>query len=115
LEEEWDIRVLSGVELTHVPPRKDRSPCKESKRTGCRNMWLCTGKLRQSRLRPVQMQLQLPVNMWIFLLTPGLISEEDIETVKENNICLEITARNGHNRTNGHLARLASKSVQRLW
>jgi len=41
------------------------------------------------------------------LAHPGLISEEDVETAKENNVCLEITARNGHNRTNGHIARVA--------
>jgi len=41
------------------------------------------------------------------LAHPGLISEEDVEKAKDNNVCLEITARNGHNRTNGHVARLA--------
>jgi histidinol phosphatase-like PHP family hydrolase len=41
------------------------------------------------------------------LAHPGLISEEDAQTAAENDVCLEITARNGHNRTNGHVARLA--------
>ena len=48
------------------------------------------------------------------LAHPGLISEQDVETAKGNGIFLEITARNGHNRTNGHVARLAKEIGAKL-
>jgi len=40
------------------------------------------------------------------LAHPGLITP-DVECARENGILLEITARCGHNRTNGHVARIA--------
>ncbi|MFZ3167094.1 MAG: histidinol phosphate phosphatase domain-containing protein, partial [Candidatus Methanoperedens sp.] len=43
------------------------------------------------------------------LAHPGFITLEDARTAKENGICLEITSRNGHNRTNGHVARIAQE------
>lgn len=43
------------------------------------------------------------------LAHPGLITEEDATLARKHNIALEITAR-GHNRTNGHVARIAEKT-----
>ena len=39
---------------------------------------------------------------------PGLVSEEDAELADQNGIYLELTARCGHNVTNGHVAKIAS-------
>jgi len=44
------------------------------------------------------------------LAHPGLITLEDAQKAKDNGICLEITSRNGHNRTNGHVARMAKET-----
>lgn len=38
---------------------------------------------------------------------PGLITYEDAETAKENNVTLEISARGGHCLGNGHVANIA--------
>ena len=38
---------------------------------------------------------------------PGLITIEDAETAKENDIALEISARGGHSLSNGHVAKVA--------
>jgi histidinol phosphatase-like PHP family hydrolase len=35
---------------------------------------------------------------------------EDAELARDNGICLEITSRNGHNRTNGHVVRIAKET-----
>lgn len=106
LEEEWDIRVLSGVELTHVPPRKIAPLAKKAKELGA-EIVVVHGETTSEPVAPGTNAAAVACEYVDILAHPGLISEEDIETVKENNICLEITARNGHNRTNGHLARLA--------
>jgi histidinol phosphatase-like PHP family hydrolase len=39
---------------------------------------------------------------------PGLVSEEDVELADQNGIYFELTARCGHNVTNGHVAKIAS-------
>jgi len=44
------------------------------------------------------------------LAHPGLITPEDALLAKENGIALEITSRGGHNRTNGHVARIAREA-----
>jgi histidinol phosphatase-like PHP family hydrolase len=44
------------------------------------------------------------------LAHPGFITIEEAETARENDVCLEITARNGHNRTNGHVARIGMEA-----
>jgi len=44
------------------------------------------------------------------LAHPGLITKEDASLAEKHNIALEITARGGHNRTNGHVARIADKT-----
>lgn len=38
-----------------------------------------------------------------------MISESDVRAAKDKNVLLEITARQGHSLTNGHVARLAEK------
>ena len=44
------------------------------------------------------------------LAHPGLITAEDAELARDNEIALEITSRSGHNRTNGHVARVAREA-----
>ena len=41
------------------------------------------------------------------LAHPGFITQEEAELARENNVCLEITSRSGHNITNGHVVRMA--------
>jgi histidinol phosphatase-like PHP family hydrolase len=41
------------------------------------------------------------------LAHPGFITLEEAELARENNVCLEITSRYGHNITNGHVVRMA--------
>ena len=41
------------------------------------------------------------------LAHPGFITLEEAQLARENNVCLEITSRLGHNITNGHVVRMA--------
>ncbi|MDP4117242.1 MAG: histidinol phosphate phosphatase domain-containing protein [Bacteroidota bacterium] len=106
LESEWDIRVLSGVELTHVPPRKIAPLAKKAKELGA-EIVVVHGETISEPVAPGTNAASVACEYVDILAHPGLISEEDVEIAKENNVCLEITARNGHNRTNGHVVRLA--------
>jgi histidinol phosphatase-like PHP family hydrolase len=113
LEEEWDIRVLSGVELTHVPPRKIAPPAKKAKELGA-EIVVVHGETTSEPVAPGTNAAAAACGYVDILAHPGLISEEDVETAKENNVCLEITARNGHNQTNGHVVRLALEASATL-
>jgi histidinol phosphatase-like PHP family hydrolase len=41
------------------------------------------------------------------LAHPGFVTPEEVKSAAKNGICLEITSRNGHSLTNGHVGRLA--------
>jgi histidinol phosphatase-like PHP family hydrolase len=106
LEDEWDIRVLPGVELTHVPPRKIAPLAKKAKELGAKIV-VVHGETISEPVAPGTNAASVSCEYVDILAHPGLISEEDVQTAAENNVILEITARNGHNRTNGHVSRLA--------
>jgi histidinol phosphatase-like PHP family hydrolase len=106
LENEWDIRVLAGVELTHVPPRKIAPLAKRAKELGA-EIVVVHGETTSEPVAAGTNSVSVACEYVDILAHPGLISEEDVRTAAENDICIEITARNGHNRTNGHVARLA--------
>lgn len=106
LENEWDIRVLTGVELTHVPPRKIAPLAKKAKELGA-EIVVVHGETISEPVAPGTNAASVACEYVDILAHPGLISQEDVQTAADNNVFLEITARNGHNRTNGHVARLA--------
>jgi histidinol phosphatase-like PHP family hydrolase len=106
LENEWDIHVLAGVELTHVPPRKIAPMAKKAKDLGA-EIVIVHGETTSDPVEAGTNKVSAACEYVDILAHPGLITEEDARTAAENDVCLEITARNGHNRTNGHVARLA--------
>ncbi len=105
LENEWHIRVLTGVELTHVPPRKIAPLAKKAKELGA-EIVVVHGETISEPVAPGTNTESVACEYVDILAHPGLISPEDVQTAADNNVFLEITARNGHNRTNGHVARL---------
>jgi histidinol phosphatase-like PHP family hydrolase len=106
LEKEWDINILAGVELTHVPPRKIAPLAKKAKELGA-EIVVVHGETTSEPVEAGTNAVSVACEYVDILAHPGLITEEDARTAAENNVCLEITARNGHNRTNGHVARIA--------
>jgi histidinol phosphatase-like PHP family hydrolase len=48
------------------------------------------------------------------LAHPGFLTAEEAELARDNNVCLEITSRLGHNITNGHVVRLAKEAGARM-
>jgi histidinol phosphatase-like PHP family hydrolase len=107
LEDDYDIRIFSGVEITHVPPAKIPLLVKMARKLGA-EVIVVHG---ETSVEPVpQGTNHSVVCLDIDILAhPGFITLEDALTAKENGICLEITSRNGHNRTNGHVARIANE------
>jgi len=108
LEADYDIRVFTGVELTHVPPGKIPTLVKKARQLGA-EIIVVHG---ETIVEPVpEGTNHISVTLDIDILAhPGLITAQDVELARDNDIALEITSRCGHNRTNGHVARLAQEA-----
>ena len=48
------------------------------------------------------------------LAHPGFITQEEAEMARENDVCLEITSRSGHNITNGHVVQIAVQAGAKM-
>lgn len=106
IEENWEIKVIPGVEITHVPPEVIEKLANKARNLGA-EIILVHG---ESLVEPVakgtnHAAVECPeVDI---LAHPGLISYEDAEIAKENDVALEITSRAGHCLSNGHVAKIA--------
>ncbi len=105
LEEVLDIRVIVGVELTHVPPPRIAPLAALARRLGA-EIVVVHGESPVEPVRPGTNRAALEADVDI-LAHPGFITLEEAQLAHDNDICLEITSRSGHNITNGHVARLA--------
>ncbi len=108
LEEDLGIRIFAGVELTHIPPEKMPKLVGKARKLGA-EIIVVHG---ETIVEPVFKNTNhVAVSLDIDILAhPGLITEEDAWLAKENQVCLEITSRGGHNTTNGHVAKMAKKT-----
>ncbi len=107
-----DIKILSGVELTHVIPSLISSCTKLSRDHGAQIV-LCHGETVVEPVIPGTNRAAIEAGVDI-LAHPGLIAEQDVILAAEKGVCLELTTRRGHCLTNGHVARLAKKYGAKL-
>jgi histidinol phosphatase-like PHP family hydrolase len=112
LEEVVDIRILVGAELTHVPPPKIGPLASLARRLGA-EIVVVHGETPVEPVRPGTNRAALEADVDI-LAHPGFITLEEAELARENNVCLEITSRRGHNITNGHVVRLAKMAGAKM-
>ena len=108
LREEGDIEVIIGVEITHVPAAKIVKAVKNAKDLGA-ELVIVHG---ESLVEPVESGTNKAAvsNPAVDILAhPGLISAEEAELAKKNDVFLEISSRHGHCLTNGHVARISKE------
>jgi histidinol phosphatase-like PHP family hydrolase len=106
LDENFDLKVLPGVELTHVHLKSLEKMVKKAKDLGAKIV-VVHG---ETIVEPVQRgtnSAALKISEVDILAHPGLITEEEALIAKENGVFLELTSRRGHCLTNGHLANTA--------
>jgi len=102
------VRAIPGVELTHLPPALI-APLTSKARTLGAQLILVHGETLVEPVPPGTNRQAIEAGVDI-LAHPGLISEEEILLACEKGVFLEITSRQGHSLTNGHVARLAQKA-----
>jgi putative hydrolase len=99
------IKVLPGVEITHMPPPLIPDMAKVARKLGAK-MVVVHGESPVEPVRPQTNLFALRSDIDI-LAHPGMITEEEMKLAKERGIYLELSARKGHSLTNGRLAALA--------
>jgi len=104
---EWDIIVIPGVEITHVPTAKIEKIIQKAKDLKI-PLIIVHG---ETPVEPVEVGTnRAAIESGADIVAhPGLITEEDIKRAVELGVTLEITARKGHSLTNGHVAKMALK------
>ena len=99
------IRVIPGIELTHVPPAHIAIAAAKARELGA-ELVIVHGETLVEPVAPGTNHAALLSDIDI-LAHPGLIDESDVILAREKNILLEITARKGHSLSNGYVAALA--------
>jgi histidinol phosphatase-like PHP family hydrolase len=107
ITEEGKIKVLPGVEITHVAPAQIADMADEARRLGAKIV-LVHG---ETIVEPVPAGTNLAAlkSSIDILAHPGLLTEEEARLAAERGIYLEITTRRGHGFSNGHVAQMARK------
>ena len=112
LNQRQSVRVIPGVEITHVHPEFMESFVGQSRELGAEIVVVhgetivepvAKGTNRAAILSGVDI-----------LAHPGLIAMEDVTMAAERGVYLEISARHGHCLTNGYVARLAKECGAKL-
>ncbi len=106
------IKVVPGIEITHVPPGLISDAAKKARSLGAKII-IVHGETIVEPVAPGTNNAAIEADIDI-LAHPGLISEEEVLRAKKNGIFLEISARKGHSLTNGHVAKLARKTGAKL-
>lgn len=105
----FGVRLLCGIEITHVPPQQIATLAKTAKARGA-DIVVVHGETTVEPVAEGTNQAACGCKYVDVLAHPGLITQKDAKTAAKNGIALELTARGGHNRTNGHVAQIARQA-----
>jgi histidinol phosphatase-like PHP family hydrolase len=106
----FGIRLLCGIEITHVPPSQIAEIAQEARAAGA-DIIVVHGETPVEPVAPGTNHAACGCRDVDVLAHPGLISLEDALLAAKNNVALEITSRGGHNRTNGHVVQVARETA----
>ena len=106
------MRVLVGVELTHVRCEHIAEATALARKLGAQYV-ICHG---ETIVEPViEGTNSAAIDAGVdFLAHPGLISQQDAALAAERGIRLEISSKPGHSLTNGHVAKIAAETGAKL-
>jgi len=107
------IRVLAGIELTHLPPASIPELAARAKSLGA-ELVLVHGESIAEPVAQGTNRAAVECEHVDVLAHPGLITEEEAELAAENGILLELSLRRGHCLCNGHVAALAREAGAKL-
>ncbi|RMF91229.1 MAG: histidinol phosphate phosphatase domain-containing protein [Methanobacteriota archaeon] len=106
LDENFGLKVLAGVELTHVPPTLIGKMAGRARELGADVVVVHGETIVEPVQRGTNMAALKTAGVDI-LAHPGLITEEEAVMAAERGVFLELTSRRGHSLANGHVAKTA--------
>lgn len=106
------VKVVPGVELTHVPPVFIPSLVRRARELGAR-LVVIHGETIVEPVAPGTNRAGIEAGADI-LAHPGLIRPEEVKLAVSKGVFLEISARKGHSLTNGHVVKLATEAGARM-
>ena len=104
-DSEDEIIFLPGVEITHVPPSQISFLAKKAKKKNF--LVVVHGETIVEPVAPGTNRAAVECPDVDILAHPGIITTEEVQLAKKNDIFLEITTRGGHALGNGRVADLA--------
>jgi putative hydrolase len=108
----WDIFVIPGVEITHVPLEAFGELVREARKNGAKVV-VGHGESPVEPVIPGTNRAAIEAGVDI-LAHPGNITEEDARLAAEKGVYLEITARKGHSGGNKHVFDMGKKTGAKL-
>jgi len=105
----YGVSLLCGVEITHVPPKEIPVLAEKAKISGA-DVVLVHGETLVEPVAPGTNHAACTCPFVDVLAHPGLIEPSDAKAAAKTGVALELTSRGGHNRANGHVAKLALAS-----
>lgn len=100
------IRVIPGVEITHVPPSKIDKVARLARKAGAD--WIVVhGETVTEPVAPGTNRVSVENPEIDVLAHPGFITVEEAQIARDTGVILEVTGRMGHNITNGHVVNVA--------
>ncbi len=106
------IKVLPGIELTHLPPGQFKPLASLARKEGIKII-IAHGETPVEPVAKNTNHLALLADIDI-LAHPGLITDQDTKLAQERGVFLEITSRRGHRETNAHVIDQARKFGAKL-
>ncbi|HVO78368.1 MAG TPA: histidinol phosphate phosphatase domain-containing protein [Methanomassiliicoccales archaeon] len=113
LVKEWDMDLIAGVEITHVPKRRIDQVVAAARKKGAEIIVIHGETVTE----PVERGTNAVAvnNPEVDILAhPGFITLDEAQWARDNDVILEITARKGHNATNGHVASMALQAGAKM-
>ncbi len=99
------IKVIAGIELTHVPPKLIAEMIEYARTKGAQII----GVHGETIVEPVAAGTNMAAIKGgaDFLAHPGFLTKAEAELAAEKGVYIEITTRAGHSYTNGHVVNVA--------
>lgn len=102
---DWATKLIVGIELTHVHPRRIDQLARRAKTLGA-EIVVVHGETIVEPVAPGTNRAAIESEAVDVLAHPGFITVEEARMAAERGCLVEITTRKGHSYTNGHVARV---------
>ena len=100
----WNFQAFAGVELTHVPAESVAELAAEAKRMGASHV-VVHGETLVEPVEPGTNLAAVNCTDVDILAHPGMLTEDEALLVTANDVFIELTAKEGHSLSNGHVVR----------